>query len=368
MNIRSVYSAKQSVKEVVDDIKNQLNEFETKMLIFFASSTFTPEELSKSMQDSFSSSSVFGCSTSGEIISGKMLKSSVVAMAFNSNAVKDVKVEIVENIKTDASVKKAFDSFERYYNEPASMMDINKYAGIVLIDGLSGSEEKVMDKIGDRTNLTFIGGSAGDDLKFSQTYIYADGKTYTNAALLALLKLQTGFDIIKTQSFEALDKRLVATKVNEQTREVIEFNNKPAALAYAEALGVTIEDLPNHFMSNPVGLLVGDEIYVRSPQQLKDTNVVFYCNILEGMEVAVLKSTDIVKDTKQAVENMKNQLGGISAIINFNCILRTLELENKNQTQQYGEIFSSIPTIGFSTYGEAYIGHINQTSTMLVFK
>ncbi len=60
--------------------------------------------------------------------------------------------------------------------------------------------------------------------------------------------------------------------------------------------------------------------------------------------------------------------GRISAIINFHCILRTLELEQKNLTEEYGRIFSGIPTIGFSTYGEEFIGHINQTSTMLVFQ
>ena len=41
-------------------------------------------------------------------------------------------------------------------------------------------------------------------------------------------------------------------------------------------------------------------------------------------------------------------------------------LESKNQTEDYGNVFSKIPTIGFSSYGEEFIGHINQTATMLV--
>lgn len=368
MKIKSVYSENSNGAEAVGEIRQQLKDFDIKMLIFFASSNYDPVLISTAFNDSFPSAITFGCTTAGEIVSGKMLKNSVVAMAFNRESIEDVKVEIVEQVKTDGDISKAFGSFEKHFNTPMASLDFEKYVGIILVDGLSGCEERIMDRIGDKTNITFIGGSAGDDLKFTQTFVYANGKAYSDAAILAVIKPTSGFDIIKTQSFKALDKKLVATKVNAEAREIIEFDNMPAVQAYAQALGVASENTADYFMSNPVGLIYGDEIYVRSPQRNDGTNMIFYCNILEGMDVSLLESTDIVNDTRLAVENKLKELGHISGIIDFHCILRTLELIQKNLTGDYGMIFNNIPTIGFSTYGEEYIGHINQTSTMLVFK
>ena len=101
---------------------------------------------------------------------------------------------------------------------------------------------------------------------------------------------------------------------------------------------------------------------------MKDNSLVFYCTIPEGMEVSLLESANIVRDTDNAIKAKLNELGSIAGMINFHCILRTLELINNGSTEEYGEIFSDIPTIGFSIYGEEYLGHINQTSTILVFK
>ena len=368
MKIKTTYSNKLTVKEVINDFAEAFNNFDVKLIVFFASSSFDAHDLSAELQNTFKNSQIFGCTTAGEIVSGKVLKNSVVAMGFNSEAVDEVKIEVLENIKEEIKVKEAFASFENYYNTPISEMDFRKYVGIILIDGLSGSEEKLMDQIGDLTNVIFVGGSAGDDLKFSTTYVFANGKAYTNAAVLALLKPQIEFDFIKTQSFCELKNKFVVTKADEAAREVLEFNNKPAAQVYAEAIGEPPEEAHNHFMHNPVGLMVDGEPYVRSPQQIKGNNIVFYCNIMDGMEVSLLESTDIIKDTKDAIREKEKEIGKIAGIINFHCILRTLELEQKGQTDEYGEIFKDIPTIGFSTYGEEYMGHINQTSTMLVFK
>jgi signal transduction histidine kinase len=371
-DIISAYSTRSSEEEIVSEIKTKLNCCSAKLLIFFASSCFNQGRLSRLLQEAFEDCIVIGCSTAGEQADGELLKNSVTAMAISSNIVSDIKIEIIEHLKENLSVEQAFVSFEKHFNESSYSMDVRKYVGMVLVDGESMKEEMLMDLIGNKTNVYFIGGSAGDDLKFTRTYISANGKAYTDSAVLALLKMNDNvkFDIIKTQSFKSLDKKLVANKVNEEKREVIEFNNRPALLEYADSVGApSIEDAPKYFKTNPVGLFVGsNDVFVRSPQQIKGTSILFYCNILEGMEVKLLTSTDIIEDTREALaENIKKS-GNIDGIINFDCIERKLILEEKNLERQYGEIFKGIPTIGFATYGEEFIGHVNQTSTMLVFR
>jgi hypothetical protein len=368
MKITTACTTKTDINDIVKDLQAQFGDFQKKMLVYYASSVFDPDLISREMQAGFPGVKVFGCSTAGEITSGKMLNNAVVAMAFDDEAMKDVEVSVIEDLKDDKGVDKVFDAFEKYYGIP--MLDLNpsRYVGMILVDGLSGAEEKLMERIGEKTDVLFVGGSAGDDLKFEGTHVYANGKSYQNAAVLALMKPGTKFTFIKTQSFSILPEKLVVSKADEASREVLEFNGKPAAVAYAEALGVSAEEASSRFMHNPVGLVVNDEPYVRSPQRLDGSGIRFYCGVMEGMELSLLESRDIVEGTKKAIESAKAELGGISALINFNCILRTLELVQKKATGDYGSLFSEIPTIGFSTYGEQFIGHINQTATMLAFK
>ena len=74
--------------------------------------------------------------------------------------------------------------------------------------------------------------------------------------------------------------------------------------------------------------MVNGEPYVRSPQQIKGESIVFYCNIKEGTELTLLESTDIIADTQKDLKQ-KTAIEKPAGIINFHCILRTLELEEK---------------------------------------
>jgi len=255
--------------------------------------------------------------------------------------------------------------FSDHFKVPAMQLDIDKYVGLILFDGLACMEEEVNDQLGNFTNVLFIGGSAGDDLGFKQTYLFVGDKAYSNAVVLLLLKPSVPFDFIKTQSFIPTGKVLQATKVDEAQRTIIEFNNRPAVEAYAETIGENAEAIANYFMKYPVGLMVDSEPFVRSPQQVKDSSIVFYCGVKEGMTLEVLEAQNMINDTAAAIAATEQSLNGIEALLVFNCILRTLELESKEQTGAYGELFNNIPTVGFSTYGESFIGHMNQTATML---
>ncbi len=351
------------------ELQQQLREARSRLLLYFATVARDPASLAPAMEKAFAPATVIGCSTAGEIISGRMLTGSVVAMSLGPDEVRDVGVEVLTGLRGGGNfVPAAFESFATRFGVPMRKLDPSKYVGLVLVDGLSGAEERIMDALGSGTDVLFVGGSAGDDLAFKTTWVFAGGRALTDAAILAVIRVERGFSILKTQSFATTGKRLTATRVDEGHRLVLEFDGQPAVRAYAAALGVAPEALPAQFASHPLGLMAGDEPFVRSPQQLVGEGVKFFCAIGEGTEMEILRSTGIVEETRQALDRKRRMLGGISGVVNFNCILRTLELQRKGEDGAYGELFADFPTIGFSTYGEEYLGHVNQTATMLVLR
>ena len=330
------------------------------VVVYFASTCHSLASLSAVMKAAFPRAASIGCTTAGEISSGKMATCSMVAMALPPEIVSAAATAVVEDLKSPLAVSAALENLSAQMGGPLNELDLDTHVGLIVADGLSGAEEEVMERIRDLTDIPFVGGSAGDDLAFHATLVAANGRTFEHAAVLALLRVPAGYRIIKTQSFRLLGKMLTATEVDEAARTVRRFNGVPAVEAYAQALGVDSAGVAACFISNPVGLMVGGELFVRSPQRvLKDGSIVFYSRIREGAELELLESTDIVADTGRALE------GSQRALIVFNCIWRTLQLQEEGQCEAFGALFANTPSVGFSTYGEAYMGHVNQTATML---
>lgn len=322
--------------------------------LYFHSSGHDAGAVAAAMEAALPGVPKIGCSTSGEISTGYMGDGSVSISVFDASTVAKASVSSASR----GSVGKALAELQA----PHGAVDLERQVGLVLLDGLSGCEEGFMDELGNLSDTTFVGGSAGDDLKFAKTHMSANGKVVADEGVLALLDVPAGFELVKTQSFAVGAKTLVPTEVEFENRLVKSFDGKPAAQAYAEALGVDKSALADHFMSHPLGLVAGSDPFVRSPMKLEGDHVKFYCAVMEGQELSVLDSASIVADTKAALAAAPSK-----GLIVFNCILRTLEIKAKGEQAAFGALFSA-PTVGFSTYGEAYLGHINQTATILAFK
>ena len=99
------------------------------------------------------------------------------------------------------------------------------------------------------------------------------------------------------------------TKSDLPNRILYEFDGRPCGKVYAEVLEVPTEEIPNYFVSNPLGIVADGEIF-----------------------------------------------------------MRTFEMLNKKLTADYCALWGRYPSIGFSTGREAFLGHINETSTVLIIK
>ena len=372
MSYKSVFSSEKDVALAVKEIKHKASEIvNPALVVYFASTAYGVNEISRLMADAFPTAQTVGCTSAGEMVTGKMMSDSIVAMICGKDSIPELKVEVVENIKEDKkSVIKAFKNFDDYFRMPVSQLSPSEYVGMVLIDKQSKCEEFVNDQIGNLTNVIFVGGSAAAKHIADDTFLFANGKSYTNATVLVLMKPANGFAFLKTQSLSLTDKKLIPTKVNEATRTVLEFNNRPAAEAYADIIGATVGGLSDYFVSNPLALVFDEKnFFVRDPQCVLDNGAMdFFCSVKEGVELTVLQARDILPDTKRDLEAAFSENKDLKAIIEFNCVSRMFELLEKGQGNEYAALFKSIPTVSFGTFGESYIGHMNQTSTMLLLK
>ena len=362
MSIKSGYSVSSNIEETVKEIKDQIWSDKIKMIIFFSSVEINPSSLAVEFKKNFDNCVSFGCTTYEQVINDKKFKNAIVAMSFDDEIIEDIKVEVLKNSNIEETVDKAFRGFENYYKTPINTLNFQNYFGITLIDGLSMSEERIIDRIIDSTNVFFVGGSASDNLEFRQTQVFSNGKAYPNSSILALVKPKSIFELLKTQSFKILNQKLIPTKVDKKTRTVYEFNHIPAVKAYAQALNIEPYQLSDYFMSNPLGLIINNQPFVKSPRKVKGNALVFHCEVSEGIELSLLESDDIVGETQRVLDETDYQ-NTVKGILNFDCVLRSLDLKNKGLTEEYSKIFANIPTIGFSTYGEQYLSHINQTAT-----
>jgi len=237
---------------------------------------------------------------------------------------------------------------------------------LLLIDGMSMLEETTTAFLHANLRVPLVGGSAGDNLQFGKTFVYWEGKFINNAAVVCLVETTLPFTHFRSQHIVPTSDRLVVTEADPTNRRVMEIDGEIASVAYAELLGIAVEDLsPAVFSQHPIMLRLGGEFYVRSIQRVEaDGSLVFYCAVDNGIVLTVGEGADLTGNLAETLSEVERAIGPPALVLGCDCILRQLEVEQRGLQARVNEVISRFPYVGFKSYGEQIGGvHVNQTLT-----
>ncbi|MBM9614963.1 FIST C-terminal domain-containing protein [Desulfobulbus rhabdoformis] len=305
---------------------------------------------------------VIGCSSAGQLTLNGFQKDGISAMRLHSHHFKAVPYLIhpLDNLADQIEVIAADVHDRLQYSKQQAF-------GLLLVDGLSAREEAVSASLyralGD---VPIVGGSAGDKLRFQNTYVYYDGQLLQDCAVFTLCMTSLPFTVFKHQHFQSTEKRLVITEAIPERRLVQEINGEAAVKAYADCVGVEVDALnASVFSRYPLMLRIGNDYFVRGIAGVEeDGSLKFYCAIDKGLVLTIGEGTAAEEALEQCLRNVREEIGEPVIIFGCDCILRRLEMEERHIDKAIGSLMAENHVFGFSTYGEQYNSlHVNQTFT-----
>ena len=343
-------------------------------VLVFCSPQYDLPLLGEALADVFGDTLVIGCTTAGEITPAGYMTGSITGVSFPRSDFTAVAERIDDLESFEISHAQALVRSLTAKRDAASPEHSPEHRdtasgsfALLLIDGLSIREEPVVSSLYSALgDIPLFGGSAGDDLKFEQTWVLHDGRFHTDAAVLVLVDTVRRFSVFRTEHFVSSDQKMVVTEADPARRIVTEINAEPAGREYARMVGLEGEPLTSMiFAAYPVVVRVGGEYHVRSIQKVNDDeSLTFFCAIDEGIVLTVAEGVDLVQNLENLFARLRDDVGEPELILGCDCILRSLEMEQKQIKHLVSKVLARNNVIGFCTYGEQFNAmHVNQTFT-----
>ncbi len=342
--------------------KDALGGAEPKLFLVFASSKYDQEKLVQGVKSVHEAALILGCSTAGEITTqGPSNKPSIAVMAIATDDVEFI-ADVGEHIKYNPrEAGKEVAEKVKAKLDPMSLF-------IMLPDVLAGNGADIVRGVTDVLGEFFpvVGGAAGDDFKFEQTFQYLNDKVYSGAVIGLGIKGNVKVGIGVKHGWMPIGLPRKVTK--SQGSVLYELDGKPAIDIYKEYFGTELasemqkEKLARLAITYPLGMKVEghEEMLIRDALSVDaDGSLTCAAEIPEGADIQLMLGSreEAIKVAAEAAKNAVEQLGGTApkAVIIFNCIARHKlfgEFSGEEIKAIQKEIGAEVPLIGFYTYGE----------------
>lgn len=361
-------SGKADAAAAVAELHAGIKQDDPALVLFFCSSAYDLPSLAGEINRHFDQVPVIGCTSAGgfgpdlygqRVLSGVSFPRSGCAVAVGAIH----GLQAFEAQQAQATVVSLYQHLEEAVPgfSPADCFAFQ------MIDGMSVREEPVTRALQGALGLTpLVGGSAGDDMHFKRSWVFANGDFHEDSAVVAIIHTRLPFTTFMTQHFEPVGEPLVVTEADSARRIVMELNGLPAAAEYARSVGVALAELDSTlFADRPMLVTIGDGHYVRSIQRVLPGGALsFYCAIEEGVVLRASHGGSLLGNLEERFRAIRERIGTPALVLSCDCVLRRLEVERYGLTEPVQRLLADNRAIGFCTYGEQYRGlHLNQTMT-----
>ena len=355
-------NATEAGKEAAEAAWGRLSSPQPQLALVFGSSWFDQVPLLEGVRSVLGATPLVGESTAGEIVPGGPLSHSCVVMLLAGNA-----------LSCSIGVGTDIDRAPRAAGQQAASAAVREFHGsprkglLLLGDGLATSYADVVRGLQEvlGTSFLIVGGMAGDDSRYEQTYQYAQDAVVSKAVIGVLLGGPLTIGVGIEHGFAPISKPRRITRSHANV--LFELDHQPAASVYEEYFGASLlqrireEGTTRQHIAYPLG------IQCESTDQWLLRNVVSFrpdgslsCSgeISEGswLQLMIGGRELALEAASRAAQSAIGLLNRIACVLVFVSVIRRKLFGAQHAAMEITRIREvigpSVPLAGCYTYGE----------------
>jgi hypothetical protein len=352
----------------VADVASAVDPAGTAFVLVFVPNTLVLDDVARALGAQLGDVPVFGCTSAGQITQDGYTSDALLLMAFPKSRFRCASV-LIEGLRpfSFSAIATAVEETQAGFRPCAGW---NRLA-LLFTDGLSKQEDLLVSTLATvLPDIPVFGGSAGDGLDFAETFVLQDGRFHTDAAVLLMIETSLDVQGFSFDHFQPTGQQLIITRADPEERLVFEINGAPAAQEYARLVGCAREALsPEVFAENPILVHHEGNYFVRAvADATEDDALSFMAAIDDGVIMTLGCGEEMIDSLRTGLARESAAGERPDFILGFDCVLRRLEVEQKQLCRPVSEIFREARVLGFNTYGEQHRGvHMNQTFVGVAF-
>ena len=311
----------------------------------------------KSLFSFFSTSTIIGASSAGEIVQTELYENAIVVavMQFHSTRIQRVTQSITDK----------HDSYEEGTTIARELLADDLKAVFVLTDGLQVNGSRLTQGIDSvlPKNIIVTGGLAADDDRFEQTWVLAEARA--TSGYITAVGLYGDTIRISHGSKGGWDPLGIERRVTKSKNNVLyELDNQPALEIYKRYLGEKANELPASGLLFPLELKIDSstkESKVRTILAVDEEaqSITFAGDIPEGSYVTLMKANydRLIDGAAEAAESvfLEGYQNETLLSIAISCVGRKLVLKQRVEEELEATLEvlpSNTRQVGFYSYGE----------------